>query len=165
MFDFAWSEMALIGVVALVVIGPKDLPRVLRTAGVMMRRARGMAREFQNSIDDMIREAELDEFRKEVNETRRHLEQAAHVDLGIDADRMLPTSGPIAPDSDEQQLDLGLDQPRHSEPRHLHYAGSDQNPMSHDEAAEPSLPFDHGASVTEPTRSQAEQTPFHPPAP
>lgn len=64
MFDFAWSEIAVLGVIALVVIGPKDLPRALKTAGFMVRRARGMAREFQNSVDDMIRESELQEIRE-----------------------------------------------------------------------------------------------------
>lgn len=66
MFDIAWSELALIGVVALVVIGPKDLPRVMRTLGQWTRRARAMAAEFQRNLDDMVREAELDEIRKEV---------------------------------------------------------------------------------------------------
>jgi sec-independent protein translocase protein TatB len=65
-FDIAWSELALIGVVALVVIGPKDLPRVMRTLGQWTRRARAMAAEFQRNLDDMVREAELDEIRKEV---------------------------------------------------------------------------------------------------
>jgi sec-independent protein translocase protein TatB len=71
MFDFAWSEIMIIGLVALVVIGPKDLPRALKTAGFWLRKARGMAREFQNSVDDMIREAELEEFRKSVADVAR----------------------------------------------------------------------------------------------
>jgi sec-independent protein translocase protein TatB len=65
MFDFAWSEIAVLGVIALVVIGPKDLPRALKTAGFMVRRARMMAREFQNSVDDMIRESELHDIREQ----------------------------------------------------------------------------------------------------
>jgi sec-independent protein translocase protein TatB len=71
MFDFAWSELMVIGAVALVVIGPKDLPKALKTAGILVRRARGMAREFQNSVEDMIREAELDDVRKTVQEATR----------------------------------------------------------------------------------------------
>ena len=74
MFDFAWSEIAVLGVIALVVIGPKDLPKALKTAGFMVRRARGMAREFQNSVDDMIRDAELQEIREQAA-------KAAGVDL------------------------------------------------------------------------------------
>jgi sec-independent protein translocase protein TatB len=67
MFDFSWSEILLIGVVALVVIGPKDLPRVLRTVGQWANRARSVAREFQFQIDEMVRNSELDEVRKTMN--------------------------------------------------------------------------------------------------
>jgi sec-independent protein translocase protein TatB len=66
MFDIAWSEMAIIAAVALVVIGPKDLPRVLRTVGQWTGRARAMAREFQNSIEELARESELDALKKDV---------------------------------------------------------------------------------------------------
>lgn len=66
MFDIAWSELALIGAVALIVIGPKDLPRVMRSLGQWTRRARAMTAEFQRNLDEMMREAELDEIRKEV---------------------------------------------------------------------------------------------------
>jgi sec-independent protein translocase protein TatB len=58
----------------LLVIGPKDLPRVLRTVGFWVGRARSVAREFQGSLDQMIREAELEEVRK-------HVESAATIDL------------------------------------------------------------------------------------
>jgi sec-independent protein translocase protein TatB len=64
MFDIAWSELGVIAVVALIVIGPKDLPKVLRTIGQWTAKARSMAREFQSGIDDMVRETELDELRK-----------------------------------------------------------------------------------------------------
>lgn len=66
MFDIAWSELALIGAVALVVIGPKDLPKVMRTMGKWTRKARVMANEFQRNVEDMVREADLDEVRKQV---------------------------------------------------------------------------------------------------
>jgi len=65
-FDIAWSELALIAAVALIVIGPKDLPRVMRNLGQWTRRARSMAAEFQRNLDEMMREAELDEIRREV---------------------------------------------------------------------------------------------------
>jgi sec-independent protein translocase protein TatB len=67
MFDIAWSELLIIGGVALVVIGPKDLPKVLRTAGMMVNKARGLAREFQNGLDEMVRESELEELRKKAD--------------------------------------------------------------------------------------------------
>lgn len=70
MFDFGWSEMAIIVLLALVVIGPKDLPRVLRTLGQFMRKARSLSREFQSGLNDVMREAELDEARKAIEGTR-----------------------------------------------------------------------------------------------
>src|ERR1700674_5408734 len=66
LFDIGWPELMLIGVIALVVIGPKDLPRAMRVAGFWVRKARTLSREVQSSIDQMIREAELDEVRQEL---------------------------------------------------------------------------------------------------
>ncbi|WP_255542793.1 Sec-independent protein translocase protein TatB [Azospirillum sp. INR13] len=71
MFDIAWSELMVIAVIALVVIGPKDLPKAIFTLGKWVRKARGVAREFQTHIDDMMRETELDELRKEALKTPR----------------------------------------------------------------------------------------------
>ncbi len=64
MFDIGWSEMAVIALIALVVIGPKELPNAMRIAAKWARKARSMAREFQSGIDDMVREADLDDARK-----------------------------------------------------------------------------------------------------
>jgi sec-independent protein translocase protein TatB len=73
MFDIGWSEMLIIGVVALVVIGPKELPGALKTFAFWMKQARKLAREFQSGVDDMIRTAELDEAKKAVEDVRRNL--------------------------------------------------------------------------------------------
>lgn len=67
MFDLGWAEMAVIMLVALVVIGPKDLPKVARTIGQWTGKARALARDFQRSLDDMAREAELDEIKKGID--------------------------------------------------------------------------------------------------
>src|SRR3546814_4879469 len=64
MFDFGSSELLLCAVVALVVIGPKDLPRAMRVVGQWVGRIRGMARHFRSGVDAMIREAELEELQK-----------------------------------------------------------------------------------------------------
>jgi sec-independent protein translocase protein TatB len=68
MFDFGvgYTEIFLIAVVAIVVIGPKDLPRVLRAFGKTMAKMRGMAREFQGHLDSAIREAGFDEVKKDL---------------------------------------------------------------------------------------------------
>lgn len=63
MLDMGWTEILVIGVVALIVVGPKDLPRMLRTLGQYAGKMRGMAREFQRSMDDAAREADLAEFK------------------------------------------------------------------------------------------------------
>ncbi len=63
MFDVAWSEMMVIGAVALVVIGPKDLPKVMREVGKLVNQGRTMARSFRAGFDDMMRTSELDELR------------------------------------------------------------------------------------------------------
>jgi sec-independent protein translocase protein TatB len=68
MFDLSWSELLLIGVVALIFIGPKELPGVLRTLGQWMSKIRRMAGDFQNQFHDAMREAELADLKKEVDE-------------------------------------------------------------------------------------------------
>ena len=71
MFDIGWSEMAVILAVALIVIGPKDLPKVARTVGRWTAKGRALAREFQNSLEEMAREAELDKVKSEIERASR----------------------------------------------------------------------------------------------
>jgi sec-independent protein translocase protein TatB len=68
MFDIGWGELLLIGVVALIAIGPKELPGVLRSVGQWMVKIRSMASEFQNQFHEAIREVEVAEFAKQVDE-------------------------------------------------------------------------------------------------
>ena len=68
MFDVAPTELLLVIVVALVVIGPKDLPKAMRFVGKWMGKARGMARHFRSGLDTMMREAELEELEKQWRE-------------------------------------------------------------------------------------------------
>src|SRR5579864_6725076 len=83
--DLSWSHILLVVIVALVVVGPKDLPKLMRTVGQWMGKARQMADQFRKSFDDMTRQAELDELRTELEalrsrpplaETERQLSQA-----------------------------------------------------------------------------------------
>lgn len=67
MFDIAWSELLLIGAVALIFIGPKELPGLLVNIGRWVRRARSMASEFQGSLDQAVREAEVDQLKQKMN--------------------------------------------------------------------------------------------------
>jgi sec-independent protein translocase protein TatB len=88
-FDLGWSEMLVIGAVALVVIGPKELPNALRTAGYWVRKARGLSREFQGSFEQMIREAELDEVRKD-------LKKATEFDIESEFRKTVDPTGELA---------------------------------------------------------------------
>lgn len=83
MLDIGWSEMLLIAVVAIIVIGPKDLPKVLRTVGNWVARVRAAAREFQSGIDQMIADSELEDLRNTANSIQN-----------FDSEKLLdPTSG------------------------------------------------------------------------
>ncbi len=66
MLDIGWSEMAVIALVALVVIGPKDLPKAMKTAAFWVRKARKLASEFHSGVDQLVREAELEEARETI---------------------------------------------------------------------------------------------------
>jgi len=69
--DIGAAELMVIAVVALIVVGPKDLPVLLRRLGQFMAKLRGMASEFRASFDEMARQSELEELRKEVAAMRR----------------------------------------------------------------------------------------------
>ncbi|MEE3000044.1 MAG: Sec-independent protein translocase protein TatB [Pseudomonadota bacterium] len=67
MFDIGWTEITFIIIFAIIVIGPKELPRVLRTVGQWIGKAKSMTREFRGHVDDMIRDTELDEVKKQID--------------------------------------------------------------------------------------------------
>src|SRR5689334_12731805 len=104
LFDLGMSELLLIGVVALVVIGPKDLPKALRVAGFWVKKARTLSREFQTSVEQMIREAELDEMRQELKKaTEIDLEKQFHETIdptGSLAESLKPPELPKLSDAD-----------------------------------------------------------------
>ncbi|WP_082789772.1 Sec-independent protein translocase protein TatB [Acetobacter malorum] len=91
MFDFAWSEIALIGAVALVVIGPKDLPVAIRGLAGFVKKARKLASEFQSHVDEMVREADLTEVRDHVRDLR-NLNVRGRIMKAIDGDGTLARS-------------------------------------------------------------------------
>jgi sec-independent protein translocase protein TatB len=72
MFDIGWSELMVVGALALIVVGPKDLPKMLRTFGKYTAQARGMARDFQRSMEDAAREADLSDI-KDLRDTAKSL--------------------------------------------------------------------------------------------
>jgi sec-independent protein translocase protein TatB len=70
MFDIGWSELLVIGVVLIVVVGPKDLPRMLRTFGRTTTQLRRMAGDFRKQFDEALREAEMEDVRDSVNDLK-----------------------------------------------------------------------------------------------
>ena len=107
MFDVAPTELLLLGMVALVVIGPQDLPRAMRFVGKWVGRARGMARHFREGVDEMIRQSELEEMEKKWREENERIMREHPVALpypGADPQAvMLPSEPPAA---DEPELPL-----------------------------------------------------------
>jgi sec-independent protein translocase protein TatB len=87
-FDIGWSEFMVIGVVALIVIGPKDLPAALRVAGFWVRKARTLSREFHSSVEQMMREVEL-------HEVQQQLKKAADINLDHEFNKIMdPVNDP-----------------------------------------------------------------------
>jgi sec-independent protein translocase protein TatB len=86
MFDLGWSELLLIAAVALIVIGPKDLPQAIRTVTQVIRKLRGMARDFQSGLDDLAREAGVDEIKRDLTDFKQEYDPRAALESIADAD-------------------------------------------------------------------------------
>jgi len=93
MFDIGWSELLVIAVVAIVVVGPKDLPRLMRSFGHYAGKLRRAASDFQSQFEEAMRESEIDEVRKAIDSVR---ENTPSVDLKAPIDKpvMLPKPTP-----------------------------------------------------------------------
>jgi sec-independent protein translocase protein TatB len=75
MFDISWTEFLLIGIVALIVIGPKELPAVMRGLGQWTRKIRSLAADFQNQFHEAMREAEMADLKKQVDDVAQDIKQ------------------------------------------------------------------------------------------
>jgi sec-independent protein translocase protein TatB len=93
MFDIGWSELLVIAVVAIIVVGPKDLPRLMRTFGHYAGKLRRAAADFQRQFEEAVRDTEIDEVRKAMQDFH---EQAPAINLRtpIDAPLMVPKHSP-----------------------------------------------------------------------
>ena len=85
MFDFSWAELILIGIVSMIFIGPKDFPKILSWFSDIVKRCRGMAREFHSQVDEMVKDSDLKEAKDQLMKLRRMNIKSAILDV-IDRD-------------------------------------------------------------------------------
>lgn len=97
MFDFAWSELAMIGALSVLLLGPKQLPETMRSLAKIVRKLRGLSAEFQGHFNEMVREAELEELRAQVQKLSSSSVQA-------EVTKLVDPSGEL---SNALQLDPG----------------------------------------------------------
>ncbi len=159
MLDIGWTEMAFIAAIALIVIGPKDLPKAMRTVSRWVRKARSLAREFQSGLDDIARETELDEIKDQItggtdfdleNEIESTIDPTGSVkeamdfsseisDLDADPDASSPE--PAAPDPDyvppeeEEVADAAAEDASLEEAASSGPAGDEPSPEPKEEAS------------------------------
>jgi len=111
MFDIGLPEMLVIGVLALIVVGPKDLPKTIKLVTTWIRKARMMARDFQSGVDEMVRESELGDVKKQLtegsNELKKELENTVGTDIAKDLDLSEDETQKVVSSSD---ADLDLDE-------------------------------------------------------
>ena len=99
MFDIGWQELFLIGLITILVVGPREIPRVLRTVVAAVRKVRGLANDFQRGIDELARETELDEI-------RRDLEKGATLDLEREFEETIDPKGEMSEAVKELQAEF-----------------------------------------------------------
>ena len=173
MFDVAPSELLLIVIAAIVVIGPKDLPRALYKLGQVMGKARGMARHFRSGVDAMIREAELEDLQKQwakqneqiMADTRNNSADTAQIeqdaaylpspDNGWPEADAVPTGDDAPHTKPEAGVTLGeLASKEAASADHGDMAQAPAPAVSHNSAAsaQTSLPLDEPSAIPEGTR-------------
>jgi sec-independent protein translocase protein TatB len=91
MFDIGWSELLVIAVVAIIVVGPKELPRLMRTFGHYVGKLRRMAADFQRQFEEAVRDSEIDEVRKAMRDFHA---QASDIHSSVDKPLMAPKAAP-----------------------------------------------------------------------
>src|SRR2546430_13350602 len=109
MFEIGWGELLIIGIVALIAIGPKELPTVFRTLGQWTNKLRRMASEFQSQFHEAMREAEMADLKKQVDDMTSQAQSYASFDPVAEVRREL--------DSAQQQIESAMaDKPTEASP-------------------------------------------------
>jgi sec-independent protein translocase protein TatB len=153
MFDLGWSEMAVIMLIALIVIGPKDLPKVARTVGRWVAKGRALAREFQSQLEDMARETELDEVKREI-------ERAGRTDLKRTVAKTLDPEGDLDrafdPDADKKKAKGVNGSPKRGQAAQAKVVGGKAP------AEEPAVERPGEPAATRPNGAEREKAPAEP---
>lgn len=158
--DLSWSHILLFLVVALVVVGPQDLPKLMRKVGQWVAKARAMADQFRSSFDEMARQSELDELRKEIDALRNakplaETEKALNDALSIPEISLDPPATPAMATPERDTLaDGALPPPAAEAPA----AATEPQPapalataeVATSTSSEPELPFEGGFSPPKP---------------
>ena len=110
MFDFAWSEIGLIAAVALIFIGPKDMPVAIRAVSGMVKKARRMAAEFQTHVDEMVKDADLGDLKDSLNEIR-NFDLKGIVEKHVDGDGSLRSTLSEDPFNPVPAVDVAATEP------------------------------------------------------
>jgi len=103
MFDIGWQELFIVAILAIIVVGPKDLPRAIKTISGYIRKLKGLAREFQSGVDEMVKEAELDDLKNEMN-------AATSGDLKKTIEDTIDPTGEMKKDLDMKDVESDLNQ-------------------------------------------------------
>lgn len=125
MFDVGWTELLVIGALALIVVGPRDLPRLMRTVGQTVGKVKRMAREFQRSLEDAASEADLAEL-KELRDLKKQLGGLDFRQQAAKAQSFL--NQPVTPEKSGQRAATATDAAKTA-------AGSERKPAGDDAAA------------------------------
>ncbi|WP_428968552.1 Sec-independent protein translocase protein TatB [Sphingomonas sp. Xoc002] len=148
MFNIDSSEFLLVAIVALVVIGPKDLPKAMRVVGYWVGKARGVTRQFRQGFDNMVREAELEEMEKRwaAENERIMREHAADTPPHVDADAIPSAATPAAALPDHTTPDHKTPDATHGDGHADH---SDQPVMVEKPVVAPAPDSEHPSRGTE----------------
>jgi len=139
MLDIGWVELSIIAMITIIVVGPKEIPRVLRTVTQVVRKVRSMASEFQSGIDDLAREAELDDLKKDIEKT-------ASKDLAGDLENTIDPTGEVTESVREIEASLKEDPRESSETKDIAEAIQASAPSPpEDEPEKPTSRTDEGA--------------------
>src|SRR6201996_2403983 len=154
MFGFSWSEILIIGTIALIVIGPNDLPRAMKTAARWMSAGRKLAREFQSHVDDLVREAELDELREQARKLAM-TPLSEHIEKAVDPDQEI-AKGLAAPDNLHEFMTGVPTVTPVDEPPQLAPLAIANEPFP---ATEPQAPVEESQAIAAPKKPKAKRKP------